>query len=310
MGDKRVSSPGARTAPAAGEKLQKVLASAGLGSRRQIEGWIEEGRITVNGATATLGMRVLPNQSISVDGRLVPSHAFRPNHRTLIYHKPPGEVCSRSDPEGRKTVFDKMPRLRGSRWISVGRLDFNTSGLLLLTTDGELASRLTHPSHAIEREYAVRVLGKVNDTMLQRLREGVMLEDGPARFDVIKDAGGEGANHWYHVVLKEGRNREVRRLWEAVGAKVSRLMRVRFGPIQLPQHLTTGRSADLEDEPLAELYQLVGLTPPVPAKKAPARARAKEPQRTGATHKRKRPLSPREARSRAQDRPRKPSRKR
>ncbi|MBI5782316.1 MAG: 23S rRNA pseudouridine(2605) synthase RluB [Gammaproteobacteria bacterium] len=251
------------------EKLQKVLARAGLGSRRQIERWIEEGRITIDGQPATLGARVTSDQALRVDGRVIPTHAFQPKQRILIYHKPEGEVCTRSDPQGRPTVFDKLPSLRGARWIAVGRLDFNTSGLLLFTTDGELANRLMHPSREIEREYAVRVLGKISDEMLARLKEGVMLEDGPARFDSVVDAGGTGANHWYHVMLKEGRNREVRRLWEAVGAKVSRLMRVRFGPIGLPPHFHTRRTVELDEDAAAALYEHVGLKPPSPPKEKP-----------------------------------------
>jgi 23S rRNA pseudouridine2605 synthase len=256
-----------RGAPA-GEKLQKVLARAGWGSRRQIEVWIAEDRITVDGKPATLGTRVTPDQTLRVDGRNVPKYAAQLKPRILIYHKPEGEVCTRSDPQGRPTVFEKLPKLRGSRWINIGRLDFNTSGLLLFTTDGELANRMLHPSHEIEREYAVRVLGKVSDDMLARLKTGVMLEDGPAHFDSIVDAGGVGANHWYHVVLKEGRNREVRRLWEAVGIKVSRLMRVRFGPVVLPPHFHTGRTMEMDDEATTALYEFVGLKfspPPRPS---------------------------------------------
>jgi 23S rRNA pseudouridine2605 synthase len=255
------------------EKLQKVLARAGLGSRRQIERWIEEGRITIDGQPATLGARVTPHQALRVDGRMVPAHAIQPKPRILIYHKPEGEVCTRSDPQGRPTVFDKLPALRGARWITVGRLDFNTSGLLLFTTDGELANRLMHPSREIEREYAVRVLGKINNEMLARLKEGVMLEDGPAHFDAIVDAGGTGANRWYHVTLKEGRNREVRRLWEAVGVQVSRLMRIRFGPVQLPPHFHAGRTVELDDDAAAALYEHAGLEFPQSPKKSLGSAR-------------------------------------
>lgn len=258
-----------------GERLQKVLARAGLGSRRHIELWIEEGRITIDGAPAKLGARVTPDQTIKVDGRNIPTHAFQPKPRLLIYHKPEGEVCTRSDPQGRPTVFDKLPTLRGARWIVVGRLDFNTSGLLLFTTDGEIANRLMHPSHEIEREYAVRVLGKVSNEMLARLKEGVMLEDGPARFDSIVDAGGAGANHWYHVVLKEGRNREVRRLWEAVGIKVSRLMRIRFGPVQLPPHFHVGRTVEMDEAATAALYEFIGLKAPQPPKRISSKPRGK-----------------------------------
>jgi len=269
----------------AGEKLQKVLARAGLGSRRQIEHWIEEGRITVDGAAATLGARVTSDQTIRVDGRNVPTHVFQSRPRILIYHKPEGEVCTRSDPQGRPTVFEKLPALRGARWIVVGRLDYNTSGLLLFTTDGELANRLMHPSHEIEREYAVRVLGRVSDEMLARLKQGVMLEDGPAHFDSVVEAGGTGANRWYHVVLKEGRNREVRRLWEAVGVKVSRLIRVRFGPIQLPPHFHAGRTVEMEAAATDALYDFVGLKAPPPvqrSKSEPRRARVKAGRQRGA----------------------------
>ena len=259
--------------PSVSEKLQKVLARAGLGSRRQIERWIEEGRITIDGQPATLGARVTSEQALRVDGRVVPAHAFQPKQRILIYHKPEGEVCTRSDPQGRPTVFEKLPSLRGARWIAVGRLDFNTSGLLLFTTDGELANRLMHPSREIEREYAVRVLGRISDEMLARLKEGMMLDDGPARSDSIVDAGGSGANHWYHVTLKEGRNREVRRLWEAVGVKVSRLIRVRFGPISLPPHFHSGRTVELDDDATAALYEHVGLKSPLPPITKPVAAK-------------------------------------
>lgn len=252
-----------------GERIQKVLARVGIGSRRQIERWIEEGRVTVDGRPARLGERVEPDCRIALDGRPVPLRAAGPRLRVLLYHKPEGEVCARSDPQGRPTVFDRLPTLRGARWISVGRLDFNTSGLLLFTNDGELAHRLMHPSSEIEREYAVRILGAVDDAALERLKKGVTLEDGPARFATIAFAGGAGANRWYHVTLKEGRYREVRRLWEAVGAKVSRLIRVRFGPIPLPRQLRPGRFEDLEQGPLAELYRSAGLAPPAATQAAP-----------------------------------------
>jgi len=283
------------------EKLQKVLARAGFGSRRQIERWIEEGRITVDNVPATLGARVSPEQTIRVDGRQVPTHVFQSQPRILIYHKPEGEVCTRSDPQGRPTVFEKLPKLRGARWIAIGRLDFNTSGLLLFTTDGELANRLMHPSREIEREYAVRVLGKVDDDMLARLQQGVMLEDGPAHFDAIKEAGGAGANRWFHVVLREGRNREVRRLWEAVGVKVSRLIRVRYGPIPLPPHFHAGRTVELDEAASAVLYDSVGLKPPA----APApKKRQHEPRksRAGARQRRGSETSRTDSRSRRQPR--------
>ncbi|UCH53123.1 MAG: pseudouridine synthase [Pseudomonadota bacterium] len=274
-----VSEPKSNHTPdtsARGEKLQKVLARVGVGSRRQIEGWIAQGRITVEGRPAVVGQRVSPGQRIALDGRPLSATDITPRPRVLIYHKPEGELCSRVDHApsnvasqeaegtalGRPTVFDNLPRLRASRWILVGRLDFNTSGLLLVTNDGELAHRLMHPSSEIEREYAVRIFGEVTPEMWAQLQAGVQLEDGPARFDDIIDAGGSGMNHWYHVILREGRNREVRRVWEAVGARVSRLIRVRYGNVTLPRHLRPGRFEDLEPEQAAELYRLAGLTLP------------------------------------------------
>lgn len=228
------------------EKLQKVLARVGLGSRREIEGWISEGRVKVNGKTATLGDRVSVSDKIHVDGKTIDLSANQSlPPRVLLYHKPDGQICTNDDPEGRETVFSELPHLKTGRWIMIGRLDINTSGLLLFTTDGELANRLMHPSYEIEREYAVRVLGEVSSSMLQALKKGVMLEDGPAKFDKIIDRGGEGANHWYHVVLKEGRNREVRRMWESQGVKVSRLMRVRFANIELSRAIRAGKHQEL-----------------------------------------------------------------
>lgn len=242
------------------EKLQKVLARAGLGSRRQLETWIEQGRVRVNGDIAKLGDRVDAYAKIQVNDRIINLRA--PNTRKprmIIYHKPEGEVCTRSDPEGRPTVFENLPTIRDQRWIAIGRLDINTSGLLLFTNDGDLAHRMLHPSYEIEREYAVRVLGKVDASILQRLRAGVELEDGIAAFSDIVDAGGTGANHWYHVTLKEGRNREARRLWESQGVKVSRLIRVRFGVIKLPRLLRAGRWEEMELEEIKELAKLVKL---------------------------------------------------
>ena len=235
---------------AAGERLQKVLAAAGLGSRREIEGWIAQGRVTVNGKPAKLGDRVEPTDRVSVDGKPVRGleHAADTRRRVILYHKPEGELTTRKDPEGRPTVFEALPRLRGSRWVSVGRLDTNTSGLLIFTNDGALANKLMHPSAEVEREYAVRVLGKVTDEQLLALKRGVSLEDGMARFDDIVEAGGEGANHWYHVILREGRNREVRRLWDAVGVTVSRLIRVRYGSLSLPRNLPRGAWRDATEE--------------------------------------------------------------
>ncbi|MDH0287801.1 23S rRNA pseudouridine(2605) synthase RluB [Pseudomonas sp. GD04087] len=246
-----------------GEKLQKVLARMGVGSRRDVEAWIEEGRVKVNGAVATLGQRVGDRDAIAVDDRLLKREKIEEHvRRVLIYNKPEGEVCTRDDPEGRPTVFDRLPRLRSGRWINVGRLDINTTGLLMFTTDGELANRLMHPSYEMDREYAVRVRGEVDEEMIERLKAGVMLEDGPAKFSDIQEApGGEGFNHWYHVVVMEGRNREVRRLWESQGVIVSRLKRVRFGPVFLTSELTMGRYREMGQRELDILSEEVGLTP-------------------------------------------------
>jgi 23S rRNA pseudouridine2605 synthase len=222
------------------EKLQKILAQTGLGSRREIEKWIEAGRVKVNGSIAKIGDRATVADRIMVDDKLVKINYLQEKPRLLLYHKPAGEICSRKDPEGRPTVFDHLPRLKTGRWISIGRLDISTSGLLLFTNDGNLANRLMHPSADIEREYAVRVFGTVSQETLARLKKGVRLEDGLARFESVASAGGDGSNTWYHVILKEGRYREVRRLFESQNLKVSRLIRVRFGPIFLPRDLRFG----------------------------------------------------------------------
>jgi 23S rRNA pseudouridine2605 synthase len=253
----------------AGERLQKALAAAGLGSRREIEGWIAAGRVTINGKPAKLGDRIQPTDRVGVDGKLVKAleHAGDMRRRVILYHKPEGELTTRKDPEGRPTVFEALPRLRGSRWVSVGRLDTNTSGLLLFTNDGALANKLMHPSAEVEREYAVRVLGKVSDEQLLTLKRGVSLEDGMAKFDDIREAGGEGANHWYHVILKEGRNREVRRLWDAVGLTVSRLIRVRYGALSLPRNLPRGAWRDATEEETHALLATAKM--PVGKKSAP-----------------------------------------
>jgi 23S rRNA pseudouridine2605 synthase len=242
-----------------GEKLQKVLARAGVGSRREMERWIADGRVSVDGQVAGLGERVLPEQILRVDGHVLRHTSSVPRRRLLIYNKAEGELCTLSDPAGRPTIFQRLPRIHRGRWISVGRLDFNTSGLLLVTNDGELAHRLMHPSGEIEREYAVRVRGQVTEDMVHQLKHGVELEDGLAKFDSITDAGGEGSNHWYHVILKEGRNREVRRMWEAVGARVSRLIRIRFGPVHLPRGLSQGHWEDIDDKLMRRLLSEVGL---------------------------------------------------
>lgn len=246
---------------AMGEKLQKVLALAGIGSRREMERWIEQGRVSVDGRRARLGDRVEPHQVIRVDGHVISTPKTPPQRRVLAYHKPEGEVVTRSDPQRRTTVFDHLPKLRSGRWIAVGRLDINTSGLLLLTTDGELANRLMHPSQEIQREYAVRVRWKVDDEVVRKLKTRIELEDGPARFDSIRDAGGEGGNHWYHVTLKEGRRREVHRLWEAVGVRVSRLIRIRYGPISLPRSLRAGHWKELDRIAVSALLAAADLKP-------------------------------------------------
>ncbi|MDG2939099.1 23S rRNA pseudouridine(2605) synthase RluB [Bisgaard Taxon 10/6] len=248
----------------AGEKLQKVLARAGRGSRREIEGIIAEGRVSVDGKIATLGDRVILHSGlkIRIDGHLVNLTGVQKDIcRVLMYYKPEGELCTRHDPEGRATVFDRLPRLTGSRWIAVGRLDINTSGLLLFTTDGELANRLMHPSREVEREYSVRVFGDVDDAMLARLQKGVQLEDGPASFTAIKSAGGTGMNQWFDVTLMEGRNREVRRLWESQGIQVSRLIRIRYGNIKLMKGLPRGGWQEMDLENVNYLRELVGLPP-------------------------------------------------
>ena len=247
----------------AGEKLQKVLARIGVGSRRDVEAWISQGRIKVNGKDATLGLRVDLHDAISIDGKVIKrEEAAESVRRVIMYNKPDGEICTRVDPEGRPTVFDKMPRPKEGRWINIGRLDINTTGLLMFTTDGELANRLMHPSYEMDREYAVRVRGEVDDEMIERLKAGVVLEDGPAKFTDIKQApGGEGFNHWYHCVVMEGRNREVRRLWESQGLVVSRLKRVRFGPVFLNSDLPMGRWREMSQYEVDILSAEVGLTP-------------------------------------------------
>ncbi len=243
-----------------GEKLQKLLARMGLGSRRQLEEIIKTGRISINGTVATLGDRATPNDEIRVDGRLVRVKAEREKRRRVIaYYKPEGEICSTNDPQGRPIVFDRLPKLSNDRWIMVGRLDINSSGLLLFTNDGDLAHRLMHPSSEISREYAVRVLGEVTPEIARNLTQGVMLEDGMAKFEDIKEGGGTGVNKWYHVTLKEGRNREVRRMFESQELKVSRLIRTRYGTMNLPKELRTGRFIELDAKEISKLCETVGL---------------------------------------------------
>ena len=255
-----IARDGRPLAEAKPERLQKVLAQAGIGSRREMEEWIAAGRISVNGVAAHLGQSVVPTDKIKVGGRLI-NIRFTGNDRlprVLLYHKPEGEIVSRDDPDGRPSVFSALPRLRGGRWINVGRLDFNTSGLLLFTNSGELANKLMHPSSQLVREYAVRVLGELDEVARKQLLSGVELEDGMASFSTLLDAGGEGANRWYKVTLYEGRNREVRRMFEAVGFTVSRLMRVRYGPVLLPPQLKRGRCKELEENEVKFLLKELG----------------------------------------------------
>ena len=244
------------------EKLQKALARMGLGSRRQMEEVIKSGRVSVNNGPATIGVRVSQGDEIRVDGRQIKYTAeSEKRRRVLAYYKPEGEICSANDPEGRPTVFERLPKLTHDRWVMVGRLDINSSGLLLFTNDGEMAHRLMHPSSEVTREYAVRVLGEVTSDIARNLTNGVMLEDGMAQFEDIKDGGGEGVNKWYHVKLKEGRNREVRRLFESQGLKVSRLLRTSYGSIALPKELRTGRFLELDKKEINTLTDLVSLRP-------------------------------------------------
>jgi len=249
------------------EKLQKVLARAGKGSRRELEKYISDGRVNVNGKTAYLGDRVDGTEQIRIDGHPVTLKAKDDDIcRVLMYNKPEGEMCTRKDPEGRPTVFDRLPPLDASRWVAVGRLDINTSGMLLFTTDGELARRLMHPSKKVEREYAVRIFGEVTEAMLQTLRAGVKLEDGPAKFQKITYRGGEGRNHWFHVVLSEGRNREVRRLWESQDVQVSRLIRVRYGDMEMKRQLPAGGWTELNLKEVNYYRKLVDLEPETQSK--------------------------------------------
>ncbi len=253
----------------AGDKLQKLLAQAGIGSRRDMEKVIAEGRVKVNGEVAKLGDRATARDKISLDGKEVAVESQETAGRVLIYNKPEGEICSRRDPEGRRTVFERLPKVKNGRWIAIGRLDFNTTGLMLFTTDGALANALMHPSSNLDREYLCRVLGNVDEALLQRLLDGVLLEDGVAQFTDIVDGGGEGANHWYYVALMEGRNREVRRLWESQEIQVSRLKRVRFGQVFLPAKLRQGQWDEMPYKEVQELYKMVGMVAPKPPKIQP-----------------------------------------
>ncbi|KIG07889.1 pseudouridine synthase Rsu, partial [Burkholderia sp. MR1] len=247
-------------------KLHKVLADAGMGSRRDMEELIIAGRVSVNGEPAHIGQRIMPTDQVRINGKPLKRKLASKPPRILLYHKPTGEIVSHADPEGRPSVFDKLPSMKTAKWLAVGRLDFNTEGLLLLTTSGDLANRFMHPRYSVEREYAVRVVGQLSEAMKQKLLKGIELDDGPANFLRIQDGGGEGTNHWYHVALAEGRNREVRRMFEAAGLMVSRLIRTRHGPIALPRGLKRGRWEELEDNQVRSLMETVGLKVPVAEK--------------------------------------------
>ena len=264
------------------QRLHKVLASCGFGSRRAMEEMILAGRITVNRMPAEVGQKVGPGDEVRINGELVRVRFTEPRPRMLMYHKPAGELVTRDDPEGRPTAFEKLPSIGNGRWINVGRLDYNTEGLLLFTNSGELANRLMHPRYEVEREYAVRVMGRLRDDQVQALTAGVQLDDGPARCESVSDAGGDddGSNHWYRVVLKEGRNREVRRLFEALGLMVSRLIRTRYGTLAMPKHLKRGELAELEGDDVERIAASAGLRP--------AQARPQQsPGARGARHARK-----------------------
>ena len=258
--------PVPRVGVRATQKLQKVLADAGLGSRREMEALVRAGGVTVNGAPANIGARVGPRDVIKVKGKTLRRPLQQRPPRVLLYHKPEGEIVSRGDPAGRPSVFARLPPVRGAKWLAIGRLDFNTSGLLILTTSGELANRMMHPRYALEREYAVRVLGRLNTEELGRLAAGISLEEGVARCDWIRDAGGEGANHWYRLVIREGRKRVVRRMFGALGHAVSRLIRVRFGPISLPRQLRRGQFVELASRDIRTLLASLDLPPQTASK--------------------------------------------
>lgn len=280
--EKPVREPGAAPAPGGRrgrtsvdqrgepERLHKVLAQAGIGSRREMEELIVAGRVSVNGLPAHVGQLVGPGDRVKVNGKLVHAKFSSRMPRVIMYHKPEGEIVSRDDPEKRESVFDALPRINGGRWVAVGRLDFNTSGLLLFTSSGELANRLMHPRYQLVREYAVRVLGDLTEEKIEQLREGVELEDGPAHFETIEDGGGQGANHWYRVTLSEGRNREVRRMFEAVGTTVSRLIRVRYGPFLLPPYLKRGKTKELDETEVLALMRSFGVGPGAGGGKSPS----------------------------------------
>ena len=247
------------------QRLHKVLASCGFGSRRAMEEMILAGRITVNREPAEVGQKVGPGDEVRINGELVKVRFAEPRARILMYHKPAGEIVTRDDPEGRPTVFEKLPNIGNGKWIAIGRLDFNTEGLLLFTNSGELANKMMHPRYEVEREYAVRVLGTLTPEQQASLTTGIELEDGPAKVEKLDDGGGEGSNHWYHVVIKEGRNREVRRLFEALGLTVSRLIRTRYGTVAMPSRIKRGQTLELAPEEVAAVLASAGMRPTGPA---------------------------------------------
>jgi len=266
------------------QRLHKVLASCGFGSRRAMEEMILAGRITVNREPAEVGQKVGPGDEVRINGELVRVRFAEPRARILMYHKPSGEIVTRDDPEGRPTVFAKLPNIGNGKWIAIGRLDYNTEGLLLFTNSGELANKMMHPRYEVEREYAVRVLGTLTDEQRQALVTGIELEDGPAKVDRIEDGGGEGSNHWYRMVLKEGRNREVRRLIEALGLTVSRLIRTRYGSVAMPSRVKRGQTLELTADEVAGVLVAAGMKSGVPGPKSggrPPQGKGPRPQRHG-----------------------------